>query len=170
MEAAAAVDLVKVYLQSSESEKRRLIDEVADNGRAHTRAVGDLAELYAKETDESLKGEILDELAWIGSPQAFDAILQAVKAEAPGNSRESAVEALESVIDDLPEIGGSAALDRIARGLADDLPVSVRIAAIDAMSDSENPDVIPYLEPLLTDANAEIREAARDAIDWLRDP
>jgi HEAT repeats len=63
--------------------------------------------------------------------------------------------------------GERAVLDAIEPTLKHDEP-TVRLAAVEAMKSWGVDDTIPLVEPLLKDANAQVRNAAKDAIENLR--
>ena len=75
-----------------------------------------------------------------------------------------------SILDELDALGGSSVLEQVSVGLLPDQPLEVRDEAISILHDLGDKRAISNLQPLLTDPDENIRDAARDAINSLNNP
>jgi hypothetical protein len=83
--------------------------------------------------------------------------------------QENSVEVKTAILDELGNLDDPAAFDQIIQGLGQNQPQEVRIEAIDALDSLGDKRALPLLQRLLSDHDAEIREAAQNAIDSLND-
>ena len=82
---------------------------------------------------------------------------------------ENSVDVKTDILDELGNLDDPAAFDQIVQGLSLSQPQEVRLEAIDALDMLGDKRAIPLLQQLLKDHDADIREAAGDAIDSLND-
>ena len=87
----------------------------------------------------------------------------------PEEVRDAATEAMVSFLQGLVEAEDPAAFDQMVHALQPSLPRDVREAAIDGLEKLEDRRAVPILQQFLQDDDAEISEAAADAVDWLND-
>jgi HEAT repeat protein len=167
----AGPDSVVRYFRSDDEQRHRILEEWTERAEtAPEDLVARLAELHPKETNPELKEAIVDALAWVGSGESFDALLGLHQGESDPDQREIVAMALEGVISDLAADGETVDWERIARGWGEGLPKDVRLSAIQAVMEGGDRAMIPRLQALAKDGDAEVREAAGQAIEWLEDP
>jgi hypothetical protein len=82
---------------------------------------------------------------------------------------ENSVDVKTDILDELGNLDDPSAFDQIVQGLSRSQPQEVRLEAIDALDMLGDQRAIPVLKQLLNDHDADIREAAGDAIDSLAD-
>ena len=72
-----------------------------------------------------------------------------------------------SILNELYYLEDPSVLEYVTVGLLANQPLDVRDEAISVLQDIGDKRALPYLWPLLTDSDENIREEAQDAIDWL---
>jgi hypothetical protein len=82
---------------------------------------------------------------------------------------ENSVEVKTDILNQLGDLGDPAAFDQIVPALDQHQPDEVRTAAIEALDSLGDKRAIPLLQPLLTDRDGDIRDAAQTATDSLND-
>jgi HEAT repeats len=82
---------------------------------------------------------------------------------------EDSVDVKTDILDELGDLDDPAAFDQIVQGLGRTQPQEVRLEAIDALQVLGDQRAIPVLKQLLSDHDADVREAAQDGIDFLSD-
>jgi anti-sigma factor ChrR (cupin superfamily) len=82
---------------------------------------------------------------------------------------ENSVEVKTDILNQLGDLGDPAAFDQIVPTLDQHQPDEVRTAAIEALDSLGDKRAIPLLQPLLTDRDGDIRDAAQTATDSLND-
>ena len=117
---------------------------------------------YRNEQEEVGKFEIIDTLADMGTLQAVQTMDRLFQAE---SDLEMKIEILDSL--QLIDEHHSYKMRIFSNALLASQPFEVRLAAIDGLLELDDPGVIPVLRGLLNDPNPEIRESARDAIDFI---
>jgi HEAT repeat protein len=80
---------------------------------------------------------------------------------------ENRVEVKTDILDELGDLDDPSALDQIVAALDSKQPDEVRTAAIEALDSLGDKRAIAMLQPLLTDRDGDIRDAAQTAIDSL---
>jgi uncharacterized protein (UPF0147 family) len=75
-----------------------------------------------------------------------------------------------SILDELYALGGPFVFQQATIGVLPTQPLEVRDEAISILEELGDRRAIPTLQPLLTDRDENIREAARDAIKSLNNP
>lgn len=81
--------------------------------------------------------------------------------------QENSVDVKTDILDELGNLDDPAAFDQIIQGLGANQPQEVRIEAIDALDMLGDKRALPLLHQLLSDHDADIREAAQNAIESL---
>jgi HEAT repeat protein len=82
---------------------------------------------------------------------------------------ENSVEVKTDILGELGDLGDPSAFDQIVAGLDQHQPDEVRTAAIQALDSLGDKRALPLLQPLLSDRDQDIRDAAQTATDSLND-
>jgi uncharacterized protein (UPF0147 family) len=145
------------------------VADLADTDEKKVRATGILAEMAARETDEKVKLAIIDELERLEHPAVVGSLLRLLDSAQPETVRQSASDSLEYVLSEIATSRHPQAFATLITALDPRWPANIREAAIVAFEDLEDKRAIPVLEKLLNDPNEDVRVAAQDAIDLLKD-
>lgn len=151
-------------------ERSDIVQDVAALGTSGPEAVAiadTLGQMFAMEQDEDIKTDILNDLAQLETPSAFDQIMKGVDSGQPEAVQEAAKDALVDFINTLAMGDEPHAFDQIIRGLDPKFPEEVRQAAVDALGILGDARAVPVLQPLLADDSPEIRESAQTALEVL---
>jgi hypothetical protein len=125
--------------------------------------IAELESAYRSTLDFSARVELIYQLSSVDSPETLDAIGRLFLNE---TDQELKIELLDSLFD--IEGHNDRKLTILSAALRADQPKEVREEAIDLMIDVEDPRAIQILQGLLNDPDAEIRDAAQDAIEQIR--
>jgi HEAT repeat protein len=82
---------------------------------------------------------------------------------------ENSVEVKSDILNELGDLEEPSAYDQIVQGLDQRQPDEVRVAAIEALDSLGDKRALPILQPLLTDRDEDVRDAAQSATDSLKD-
>jgi len=82
---------------------------------------------------------------------------------------ENSVDVKTDILDELGDLDDASAFDQIVPALDSRQPDEVRTAAIEALDSLGDKRALAVLQPLLTDRDGDIRDAAQTAIDSLND-
>jgi hypothetical protein len=83
---------------------------------------------------------------------------------------ENSVEVKTDILDVLGDLDDPSAFEQIVPGLDTKQPDEVRVAAIEALNSLDDKRAIAVLQPLLTDRDGDVRDAAQSAINSLNSP
>jgi HEAT repeat protein len=128
-----------------------------------------LGRMFNMETNTDLKTEIVDELGDLETPAAMQPLLAALNPGQPPEIQEAVADAVDTLLTDLSFSEQPGMVQHIAKALDPKYPSVVRQAAVSALEDTDDKAAIPLLQPYLNDTDAEVRQAAKDAIEWLED-
>lgn len=84
-------------------------------------------------------------------------------------AQEQTPELKVSILNAITEVGDAASLPLISGGLAPNQPLEVRTATMEAIGAMGDPKAIPLLQGALADPDPDVKEAAADAIQELKD-
>jgi HEAT repeat protein len=162
----------RYYALVSADERSEVISEIgslAEYAERKSQVTDALRTLFLTEANPAVRVDIVTELGDIKDPSAAGAILLGLDSKQPEEVREAATEAMVSLLQGLVEAEHPAAFDQMVHALQPSLPRDVREAAIDGLEELKDKRAVPILQQFLQDDDAEIREAAADAVDWLSD-
>jgi hypothetical protein len=114
--------------------------------------------------DRSALAGDLAELAEVGVPKQ-----QIASALGYMLRDENSVEVKTDILIELGNLDDPSAFDQIVQAIDQHQPDEVRIAGIEALDSLDDKRAIPVLQPLLTDRDGDIRDAAQTATDSLND-
>jgi hypothetical protein len=120
---------------------------------------------YQAAKDPAKRSDIAWEIAMMGD----SGVPKYEVAKVLGNlfASESDPDVKQDILDHLELLGDSAAFEEVVRGVDANQPAEIRVAAISVMESLEDARAVPILEKLLQDKNADVREAAKSALDSL---
>lgn len=121
---------------------------------------------HAAEADEDERSNIAEDVAKLaesGDPQ----LPQVAQTLAVLFQRETSAVVKEEILTYLGEFNDPAVMSHLLPGLAPTQPREVRETAIAMLEYLQDPRALGPLQNLLTDADAEVREAAREALETL---
>jgi HEAT repeat protein len=124
---------------------------------------GALIAEYSNETDASRRVEIVYQLAINGSPPAREALERTYRTAPDDDLKRHAILSLSFIDGD--DLALSLAL--LQDALTPSQPAELRAAAVEVLRDIGSPKTLPLWRTLLTDADASLRETARETIDFL---
>ena len=162
----------RYYAFESEEERSGVVSEIgslAEYAERKSQVTDALRTLFLTEANPAVRADIVTELGDIQDPSAAEAILLGLDSKQPEEVRDAATEAMVSFLQGLVEAEDPAAFDQMVHALQPSLPRDVREAAIDGLEKLEDRRAVPILQQFLQDDDAEISEAAADAVDWLND-
>ncbi len=81
---------------------------------------------------------------------------------------ENSTEVKTDILNELGDLEDPSAYDQIVQGLDQRQPDEVRVAAIEALDSLGDKRALPILQPLLTDRDEDVRDAAQSATDSLK--
>ena len=141
---------------------------LADEGVPKPAIADTLGKMFQIEPTVEIRINILDELGALETPAAFDIITAAFSPSQPAEVQEAGSSAAESLLTDLSFQEDQLSLTVIQRAVDARLPQAVRLAGIRALEDRQDPKASPTLQRLLNDPDAEVRDAAKDALEWIQ--
>lgn len=119
---------------------------------------------YRATPELTTKIQILYDLSGTGVPAAVDSITRLFQTESDAEMKGQMIDALDDIDGE-----NDRKLTMLTGAIAPNQPQDVRETAINALSDLEDGRAIAILQGLLNDPSEDIREAAQDAIDWLKE-
>jgi HEAT repeat protein len=117
--------------------------------------------------DPKMRAEIEEHLAGLADQGVDKSVIARVLGSMFEMEKSPAIKM--SILDELDALGGSFVLEQALAAVLPNQPLEVRDEAISILQDLGDNRAIPNLQSLLTDPDANIREAAREAIDVLND-
>lgn len=171
-EAAAQIqnDVGRYSIVQSEADREALVDEIGDlkDSVEHKEQVAQaLTTLFRMEASPAVRAEIMTQLGDLEHTSAVDPIQLGLDPNQPQEVQDAATEAWVNLLQDLVDAEDPAAFDQMVRALQPTLPRDVREAGIDGLEDLDDKRAVPILQQLLHDNDSEVREYAKDALDWL---
>lgn len=158
-------------LANDPEQRETVVNDVAalgDEGVPKAGIAETLGKMFHIEPTIELRINILEQLGGLETPAAFDPIVVALASGQPAEVQEAGLSAMETLMTDLSFQEDQWSLTVIQRGVDSGLPQAVRLAAISAMEDRQDAHATTTLQGLLNDPDAEVREAAKDALEWLQ--
>jgi hypothetical protein len=119
---------------------------------------------YRNTTDDSTKFEIIDQLTDMDNLAALQALDRLFQGEKDVDMK---VEILESI--QMFDGNNPYKLQLLSLAARQGQPKEIRSAAIDGMLDLDDKSVIPVLQTLRNDPDPDIREEAKDALEFYQD-
>jgi len=133
------------------------------DGEEATPTAPELEKTYLANPDFTERVQVIFQLSDLGSADALATLGRLFQKEQDPDLR---VQVLNSLFDIEGHDDKKAAL--LAAGVATNQPKDVRDAAIDALGDIEAKRAVPILQSLLSDADEDLREHAKDVIEQLQ--
>ena len=133
------------------------------DGEETTPTAPELEKTYLANPDFTERVQVIFQLSDLGSADALATLGRLFQKEQDPDLR---VQVLNSLFDIEGHDDKKAAL--LAAGVATNQPKDVRDAAIDALGDIDAKRAVPILQSLLSDADEDLREHAKDIIEQLQ--
>jgi hypothetical protein len=136
-----------------------------DNPASEIKPLPVLEKEYLATTNTDARLDLIMDIAEMPGPEAVKALTRLFE-------QEKDMDLKVDLLDSLLGIEGAKEekLIMLTMGARQGLPVEVRQSAIDGLIDLDDQRVIPILNGLLNDPDAEIREGAQDAIEMIQTP
>ena len=118
---------------------------------------------YAATTNRDERLDLMMDIAEVSSPESVKALTRLFEVETDPDLKVDLLDSLLGI-----EGFNDEKLIMLTMGARQGLPSDVRQSAIDGLIDLDDQRVIPILNGLLNDPDAEIREAAKDALELVQ--
>ena len=140
-----------------------LVAAPAANADLEVKPLPVLEKEYAATTNRDERLDLMMDIAEVSSPDSVKALTRLFEIETDPDLKVDLLDSLLGI-----EGFNDEKLIMLTMGARQGLPSDVRQSAIDGLIDLDDQRVIPVLNGLLNDPDAEIREAAKDALELVQ--